>query len=141
MSHRIVRTMLEAQLTTWAKARTPALRVEYQGQPFKPSVDEVYLRAFLLPASTNSITLEGTDRVFIGVFQVSVVAPAGKGTGMAEGVSEELEQLFPNGLRLSKGALDLITLTPLEVGPAIIADTTLTIPTSFQYRAEIDSSA
>lgn len=136
MSHKIVRSLLETRLMAWAKARTPTLRVAYQGVVFEPLNGETYLLAFLMPSGTSSITLEGEDRIYAGIFQVSVVAPAGKGTGSAEGIAEELEQLFPNGLRLSTDRMELLTTNPAEPGPPVVSDSTLTVPVSLQYRAE-----
>lgn len=138
MSQKLVRALLESRLSVWAKARTPSIRVAYQNVAFTPQADETYLAAYLLPASTTSVTLEATDKVFAGVFQVSIVAPSGNGPGVAEAIAAELELLFPNALRLTRDDLGLITMSPLETGPLLIGDTTITVPTSFQYRAEID---
>lgn len=138
MSQKLVRALLESRLSAWAKARTPPIRVAYQNVAFTPQTNETYLAAYLLPASTTSITLEATDKVFAGVFQVSIVAPSGNGPGIAEAVAAELELLFPNALRLARDELGLITMSPVETGPLLIGDTTITAPTSFQYRAEID---
>jgi hypothetical protein len=112
------------------------LRIAYQGVAFEPGDDETYLRAFTLPAGTDTQTLEGTDRVYTGVFQISVVTPVGNGTGDAEGLVDELDDLFPAFLRLQQGDLEVIVLTPIEPGPAIVDDTTLTVAASFQYRAD-----
>lgn len=138
MSQKTVRSLLESRLSAWAKARTPVLRIAYQGVAFEPQPGETYLAAFLLPAATNSITLDGSDRVYTGIFQISVVAPAGTGTGSAEGIADELDPLFPNGLRLSLGELSLITLSPVDVAAPVMGSTTLTVPASFQYRASVD---
>ncbi|WP_447650993.1 phage tail terminator-like protein [Pseudomonas abietaniphila] len=134
MSHQIIRRIYEQQLAAWAAPRV--LRIAYQGVAFEPGDDETYLRAFTLPAGTDTQTLEGTDRVYTGVFQISVVAPAGSGTGDAEGLVDDLDDLFPNFLRLQQGDFEVMVLTPVEPGPAIVDDTTLTVSASFQYRAD-----
>jgi hypothetical protein len=134
MSHQIIRRIYEQQLAAWAAPR--GLRIAYQGVAFEPGDDETYLRAFTLPAGTDTQTLEGTDRVYTGVFQISVVTPVGNGTGDAEGLVDELDDLFPAFLRLQQGDLEVIVLTPIEPGPAIVDDTTLTVAASFQYRAD-----
>jgi hypothetical protein len=134
MSHQIIRRIYEQQLAAWAAPR--GLRIAYQGVAFEPGDDETYLRAFTLPAGTDTQTLEGTDRVYTGVFQISVVAPAGSGTGDAEGLVDDLDDLFPTFLRLQQGDFEVMVLTPVEPGPAIVDDTTLTVSASFQYRAD-----
>lgn len=134
MSHQIIRRIYEQRLAAWVAPR--GLRIAYQGVAFDPGDGETYLRAFTLPAGTDTQTLEGADRVYTGVFQISVVTPAGNGTGDAEGLVDDLDELFPTFLRLKQGDFTVMVLTPVEPGPAIVDDTTLTVSASFQYRAD-----
>jgi hypothetical protein len=134
MSHQIIRRIYEQRLAAWGGPR--ALRIAYQGVAFEPGDNETYLRAFTLPAATDTQTLEGTDRVYTGVFQISVVTSAGNGTGDAEGLIDDLDDLFPTYLRLQQGDFEVMVLTPVEPGPAIQDGTTLTVSASFQYRAD-----
>jgi hypothetical protein len=134
MSHQIIRRIYEQRLSAWAAPR--GLRIAYQSVAFEPGDDETYLRTFTLPAGTDTQTLEGTDRVHTGVFQISIVSPAGNGTGDAEGLVDDLDELFPTFLRLKQGDFEVMVLTPVEPGPAIVDDTTLTVSASFQYRAD-----
>jgi hypothetical protein len=134
MSHQIIRRIYEQQLAAWAATR--GMRIAYQGVAFEPGDDETYLRAFLLPAGTDTQTLEGADRVYTGVFQISIVSPAGNGTGDAEELVDDLDDLFPTFLRLQQGDFEVMVLTPVEPGPAIVDDTTLSVSASFQYRAD-----
>lgn len=137
MSHRTIRQIYEARLTAWAAARVPALRIAYQGVAFTPVDGETYLAAFLLPAGTDSETLGGDHRAYTGLFQVNVVTPAGTGTGKAEGIADELAALFPLNARYTKSGLTVMTLTPVEPGPSIEIDSSLTVSASFQYRSDV----
>ncbi|WP_122663503.1 phage tail terminator-like protein [Pseudomonas viridiflava] len=134
MSHKIIRSLFELRLAAWAAERE--LRVSYQGVNFTPASDETYLSAFMLPAGTNTNTLSGDHRVYTGVFQINVVTPVGNGTGDAEGLVDELADLFPAFLRLKRDEFEVLVLTPVEPGPPIIGDTTLTVSASFQYRSD-----
>jgi hypothetical protein len=134
MSHKVIRSLFEQRLAVWAAARN--LRVAYQGVTFEPTDDETYLAAFALPAGTNTNTLAGDHRGYTGVFQINVVTPAGNGTGDAEGLVDDLGDLFPAYLRLKQGDFEVLVLTPVEPGPPIQADNTLTVSASFQYRAD-----
>jgi hypothetical protein len=136
MSHKIIRSLFEMRLAAWAADR--GLRVAYQGVNFTPASDETYLSAFMLPAGTNTETLAGDHRVYTGVFQINVVTPVGNGTGDAEGLVDELAELFPAFLRLMQDTFEVIVMTPVEPGPPITGDTTLTVSASFQYRADTD---
>lgn len=135
MSHRLCRQLLEARLVSWAS--TKALHVQLQnGATYTPKSGETYLTATLLPALTDSETLSGDHREYTGIFQVSVVTPAGKGAGAGEALADELAVLYPLNDRLSKDSFTVQVITPVAMARAIPADSTFTVPTSFTYRAD-----
>jgi hypothetical protein len=136
MSHLSVRLAFQQRLAGWATDK--GLLVAYEGVAFEPDPDDTYLRAFILPASTQTLTLEGVDRVYTGIFQVSVIAPSGSGTADAEGIVGDLDSLFPTFLRIQRDDLEIMVLTPIEQGPVIVDDNAMTVPASFQYRADRD---
>ncbi|MCE0464902.1 DUF4128 domain-containing protein [Pseudomonas uvaldensis] len=136
MSHKIIRSLLEARLKAWAAARTPALRIAYQNVPFTPNSGETYLRAFLLPAGTDSNDLAGAHRLYTGLFQITIVTPAGNGPAGAETIADELAVLYPLNYRLTRDGLTALVMTPVEPGPEQAEDTSFTLPVSFQYRAD-----
>lgn len=136
MSHKIIRSLLEARLKAWADARTPALRVAYQNVAFTPNNGETYLRAFLLPAGTDSNDLAGAHRLYTGVFQITIVTPAGNGPAGAETIADELAALYPLNDRLVRNGLTALIMTPVEPGPELTEDTAFALPVSFQYRAD-----
>ncbi|ASN68685.1 hypothetical protein 3S11_7 [uncultured Caudovirales phage] len=134
MSHRIIRSLMETRLAAWAKTKN--LRVAYQNQNFTPATGETYLTTATLPALTDSLTLAGDHREYTGIFQVSVVTPAGKGAGAGEALADELAALYPLNDRLSKGAFIVQIITPMAVARSIQGDTDFTIPVSLTYRAD-----
>lgn len=134
MSHRIIRSLYEQRLAAWAAARS--LPVAWQNVAFTPPASGIYLRAFLLPADTDSLDLEGKHRLYTGVFQVSIVAPNGNGSGAAEQLAVDLDALYPNALRLTSGAFAVQIVSPCSQGPTIPGDTHSTVPVSFRYRAD-----
>lgn len=136
MSHKIIRSLLEARLKAWAAARTPALRIAYQNVAFTPSNDEIYLRAFLIPAGTDSNDLAGAHRLYTGVFQITIVTPTGNGPSGAETIADELAILYPLNDRLVRNGLTALIMTPVEPGPELTEDTAFALPVSFQYRAD-----
>lgn len=136
MSHKIIRSLFQARLAAWAAARTPALRVAYENVDFSPNTDELYLKAYNLPAGTDSETLTSDHKRYTGLFQVTIVGPSGKGSGAVEGVVGELAALFPLYLRLTGQDLTAIVLTPVDQGPGIPNDNTYSVAASFQYRAD-----
>lgn len=138
MSDRIIRSLFEGRLKTWATARVPALPIAYQGVAFTPPVDgSPYLRAFLLPASPDSHDLEGKHTAYSGEFQVSVVTKAGIGQGAAESIADEIAALYPNNLPLTKTTFTVYVRSPMATAQAQPDDTTTTLPLSFTYRADV----
>lgn len=138
MSEKIIRSIYEARLATWAAAHSPVLKVAYENVDFMPPSDgSTYLRCFLLPANTDSQDLQGVHEVFKGVFQVNIVAKAGSGMGAAKGIADELRTLFPNNLRLTKSGLTVQSMTPCSQGPTQQDTNTVTVPVWFNYRADV----
>lgn len=134
MSNRLIRSLYEQRLAAWAAARS--LPVAWQNVQFRPPASGIYLRAFLLPADTDSLDLEGAHRVYTGVFQISIVTPNGQGSGTAEQLAADLDAEFPNNLRLTSGAFTVQIISPCSQGPSIPGDTHYIVPVSFTYRAD-----
>lgn len=136
MSHNIIAAAFESRLLAWAKVRTKPLKVVVENETYTPAAGETYLRAFTLPAVTASNTLSGDHRLYQGVFQVNIVAPSGKYRTEASGIVDELAALFPLNLRIPRGGLVVLVMTPVAPGPGIPDGSTFTVPASVQYRAD-----
>ena len=137
MSHAIIASIYEAKLLAWSKARTEAIKVVFENVQYEPADGETYLRAFALPGDTASNTLGGDHRLFTGVFQVSIIAPAGTGKTKTNPLVAELTTLFPLYARDTKAGLTVVTMSPVDPGPGIPDPPTYTVPVSFEYRADI----
>lgn len=136
MSHNIISAAFESRLLAWAKARAKPLKVVVENETYSPATGETYLRAFTLPAVTGSNTLSGDHRVYVGVFQVSVITPSGKYRTEASGIVDELAALFALNLRIPRAGLVALVMTPVAPGPGIQDENAFTIPASFQYRSD-----
>ncbi|WKN20810.1 DUF4128 domain-containing protein [Azotobacter vinelandii] len=134
MSTKLIRSLYEQRLAAWASARS--LPVAWQNVKFAPPASGIYLRAFLLPADTDSLDLEGAHRLYTGVFQISIVAPSGQGSGTAEQLAADLDAEFPLNLRLTSGAFAVQIVSPCSQGPVIQGDTHYMLPVWFRYRAD-----
>lgn len=136
MSHAIIASIYEAKLIAWNAARPEKLKIVFENTAYTPVAGETYLRAFTIPGDTASNTLGGDHRLFTGVFQVSIIAPAGTGKAKTNPIATELTDLFPLYGRDTKGAVTVVTMSPLDPGPGITGDSTYTVPISFLYRAD-----
>lgn len=138
MSEKIIRSIYEARLASWAAARSPALKVAFENVKFTPPTDgSTYLRCFLLPATTDSQDLQGTHEAFLGLFQINIVAKVDGGMGEAKGIADELRALFPNNLRLSKSGLTVQSISPCSQASTQQDTNTATVPVWFNYRADV----
>jgi len=136
MSHNIIAAAFESRLLAWAKVRTKPLKVVVENETYTPGAAETYLRAFTLPATTASNTLGDDHRLYAGVFQINIVAPSGKYRTEASSIVDELAALFTLNLRIPRGGLIALVMTPVAPGPGITDGNTFTVSASFQYRAD-----
>jgi len=114
-----IRAILESRLAAWAAARVPALPVLWQNVGSDTEPDGLHLRCYVMPATTLSRFLEGTDRVHVGILQVSVYAPPDNGAFEAEQIAAELDALFPcYGRFTDAGGLAVQVMTPVSAAPA-----------------------
>ena len=136
MSHAIIASIYEARLIAWNAARSEKLKIVFENTAYTPGEGETYLRAFTIPGDTASNTLGGDHRLFTGVFQVSIVAPAATGKTKTNPIVAELTDLFPLYARDTKGAVTVVTMSPVDPGPGITGDSAYTVSVSFTYRAD-----
>ena len=135
MSKRQIRAAFESRLNTWAKAQTPPLQVAWQNVAFTPSTYP-YLRAFIVPAETDSLDLAGEHRAYTGIFQVNVVGETGKGAAAVERIAEGLADLFPLNLRMPLDDGEVLVYAPMSEGPALPDGGTFTLPVWCRYRMD-----
>jgi hypothetical protein len=139
MSDLRIRQLIESRLKAWADDND--LPVQLENERFEPPNSHdpranTYLRGYLLRGTTTSLTLEGTHRAYIGLYQIDVVSASGIGPATADGIALQLASHFPNNLELSAGDFAVKQLTPLRIRSGLSGDTTWTVPTDFQSRAD-----
>ncbi|MFK3941859.1 phage tail terminator-like protein [Pseudomonas monteilii] len=136
MSHARARQAIEIKLMAWAAARL--IRVANFEEGFEAEAGETYLRAYLLPASTTCNYLGGDAYEYTGVYQVSIVCPAGQALAGAEALVDELSSVFRVDSPLSRKGFEGLITEPVEQGPTITESATYTVPASFTYRGIAD---
>ena len=136
MSQAKARQAIEIKLMAWAAARP--IRVANFEQGFEAGADETYLQAFQLPAGTTCRYLGSDAYEYTGVYQVSIVCPAGQALATAEALIDELSTLFRVDTELSRNGFEGLIVEPLGQGPTITESATYAVPTSFTYRGVAD---
>lgn len=134
MTQPIVRAALETALNTWAAGQ--GLAVAWENTELAPEPDETYLRVFLLWAPTLSPDMSCQMRSLYGVFQVSIVAPAGGGPGAAEVLAESLGAVFSPATPLTAaGGLKVWFTQPMSRGPSLPDGGRFLVPCSIPLQA------
>ncbi|MCF1487585.1 DUF4128 domain-containing protein [Pseudomonas sp. AA27] len=136
MSQARARQAIEIRLMAWAAARP--IRVVNFEQEFVALPDETYLQAFQLPSGTTCRYLGGEAYEYGGVYQVSIVCPAGQPLAIAETLVGELSSLFRVDSELSRNGFEGLVTEPVDQGPTITESATYTVPASFTYRGIAD---
>lgn len=135
MSHARVRNLFQTALAAYAA--TKGIRVAFDNVQFTPTTNETYLVSHLMPASTNSRTLSGDHKAFVGVYQVSVVTPSGKATNTSDEVLKELQNLFPiYGRYTDLTGFTVQIMSPLQCPEGKVQNGGWIVPCYFDYRAD-----
>lgn len=133
MSNTKIRAGFESPLATWAAAQSPPIPIAYENKTFTPPTAR-YIRAFLLPAQTDSVDLQGAHRSYRGVFQVSLYMPTGTGAGAAELLVMAICALYP--IRIASSGLSIVLTRPMAARPAISDPDRYIVPIDCAYRAD-----
>lgn len=133
MSQKLIRSLLQGRLNTFAAARS--IPVAWENVAFTPPAGQ-YMRFNLLKAPTDSADLAGAHREYSGVCQISVFVSKGKGPTEAETLAADIAELFPLNDWLTSGSFAMQITSPCSEGPSITGDTHFMLPVSFTYRAD-----
>lgn len=127
---------LTDHLDTFATAQS--LSVAKPNIPFTPTPGTPYLKAWLLPASTDSNDIEGITEDHQGVFQVSCWYPQGAGP-MAVTEAASLVAAHYRRQKLTHESLSLKIVKPPALSPLMEDDGWAHIAVSIRYRALLDT--
>jgi hypothetical protein len=136
MSQKAISVILQTRLNSWAAAQSPPVRVAWPNVPFTPTTGETYIRVSELPNDTDSKDLAGAHRLYQGVFQMTIVRPAGTGAGPAHDMVASLAAHFPVNGRYTSGSVTVHVTKPVSEGPPIQEGNTYEVPAWFSYRCD-----
>lgn len=126
----LIRQAFESRLATWAAGK--GLPIAYENVKFTPPADGKYLRAYLIPARTESNTIERTDRDYEGAFQVSIVQPLSTGSATASDLADELDTLYPP--TFLEGSMRVFVTSPMSADKGDTEPNAYVLPVSCFYR-------
>ncbi|MFX0566832.1 phage tail terminator-like protein [Kosakonia cowanii] len=132
-----ITTALESMLGLWADSE--GVRVAWDNIQFDPPGDGLYLISHDMPAQPYSIDMAGGCRVYPGVYQVTVVAPAGGGKSQARVLAQRVAGLFPENQDIPGDGFTAWVTSPPSIYPGIADGVSYSIPVSINYRADISA--
>lgn len=137
MSHEVIKRMYETKLKEFADTQTPKLPISYFNVKFSPVPESTYLRSHLTPVLTETLTLSGDHKMFIGIYQIAIIVKMNTGTSLASNIAAGLSDVFKvNAITEDVSGLKVQQITPLQVSKGYIDDTVFILPTSFNYRCD-----
>lgn len=135
MSNALIRETFEGLLKTWADAQTPAIPIAFEGVQFTPPSTR-YLRAFLIPNTTQSDDLGRVHRRYEGFFQVTQVLPIGYGASQAQAMQAAIVALYPTTTPFLNGSLSIWATQPMSASVAIQEPGRYVVTLLLPYRAD-----
>lgn len=136
MSQKIVRAGLEKKLATWAAAQSPVLTVAWENVAFTSPAGP-YIRAFLLPETTLSQTLDKVHRRYAGILQVNLVMPINGGASPAETLLASLLTAFTPATSFTESSVRIYITDPASAAPALTETNRFIVPVSIPYEAHV----
>lgn len=133
MSHEKIKRLFEAELMVFASQRS--MRVSTRNAKFTPVTNETYFVSEILPAVTDSLTLGGDHRLYIGLYQITIVTPLNVGTKVATDLAEDLSELFKLN-KLYGADNDIQIIKPLYIPEGDVEGAVYKLPTHFRYRCD-----
>lgn len=130
-----IRAALEVRLNAFAKEE--GLPVAWEGRAFKPIAGQSHLRAFVMPATSDSNDLAGQHRLYRGVFQVDLVMVSGAGMGDIERKAAQIIAHFPKNLRLAVADRFVQLISVMSMGPKLPQDGFVAVPLTSYYRMDV----
>lgn len=134
MTQKIVRKILENAAKSWAAANS--INVAWENVTFNPPVDGVYARSSMIPGRTMSDMLDGAHRGYIGVYQLTLVAPRNIGPRIVEDLIISMDAYFTTTAPLVDGSSRVFITSPMSAGPPEPYTDQFVVPVSCTYRAD-----
>ena len=111
--------------------------IAWENTAYIPVKDTLYLRPTILPALTIQAGLgtSGLDE-YVGIYQIDIFAPAGKGRGEAEIKADAVADHFKRGTDLSKNG-KTVRLGDVSRNSGIRSEDRFIISLSINYMAHV----
>lgn len=133
MSIQLVRRALEKRLA----AMLPALATAYQNVAFQPQPGIPYQRSYLMPSDPDN-SVAGSRMYFErGIFQVSLMYPAGTGPAAAEARAQAVRDQFKRGTSMTESGITVLVTDTPSIAQGIPDGDRFVVPVSIRFQAQV----
>ena len=109
-------------------------RKAWPNVPFTPPSGEAYLRVALLPNGNQRLFMKGSDpHLFLGILQLTVVAPLNQGSSAATQLAGEVAAEFRADEALYESGIKVRIERAPDIGQAFPVDAAWIVPISIRY--------
>lgn len=133
-----IASALNAHLGAWADQHGFPFIIENISEDTPPGM---YLEAFDLPATPQTLDLGMTCHIYTGIYQVNVVIPVGAGTSQGRYLARQVAGRFPEGASIAGDDFTCYVSAQPGIYAGVLdpRKTRYSIPVSIPYRADITS--
>jgi hypothetical protein len=133
MSQVVIRKLLENRL----KALDTAFPTAYENADYKPVTGTAYQEPFLLPNIPDNSSIGSGHYIELGLFQVNLRYPQGKGANQAQAKAEAIKLHFQRGTTLTENVIMLVITDTPRIAPAFVSDGWYVVPITINYQSDI----
>jgi len=128
-----IRSELETRLKALADAQVPPVLIAFEDLSFTKPTDAPFFECVIVPAATVNVTVDGNRIRELGVMQVNVWYPSGKGAGKGEALANKVIAHFPV---VPISGTVVITQTPFKSRAIKDESGWRIVPVTINYRQE-----
>lgn len=118
-------------------AISPTIATAYENVSFTPTINVPYQQLYDIPSSNNHLFIDNSEFEGLGIFQITLRYPSGKGTKDAFNRAELYVLSFPCGLKLTKNGDTITVLQTPQIDVLGVDGDRYSVAVSINYKVYI----
>lgn len=118
-------------------AITPTIATAYENVSFTPTINVPYQELYDIPSSNDHLFINSDNYEALGVFQITLRYPSGKGTKDVSNRAELYVSSFPVGTKLTKDGVNIMVTDTPNVVPLGVNGDRYSVAVSINYKVYI----
>lgn len=118
-------------------AISPTIATAYENVSFTPTINVPYQQLYDIPSSNNHLFIDNSEFEGLGIFQITLRYPSGKGTKDVSNRAELYVSSFPCGLKLTKNGEIITVLQTPQIDVLGVNGDRYSVAVSINYKVYI----